>query len=258
MSQEFVWISFPTVIFLCTFATLFCVCTDLRAWCAVKHLQEMYWDFSFHFEKSSWNSFTLRFIGAQPFILQSAVFRLTRRKTDTNATPVQTTVLRFILFFFFFFWWDGQSSSFCKRRVIHLPSDLQKSLEAWALSFSRLLPDMRLHGHLGLDIIVIQSNHIDILIPYLHFIINSLSEPTWNTLHRRAVICRYAATPSYFPQALSCFDLTNRWIPPWLLTRVTFCCLFPSVSFVQAAYDDLRLYFQPSAFCRSWPRIRED
>lgn len=100
MSQVFVWISFPRVIFLCTFATLFCVCTDLRAWCAVKHLQEMYWDFSFHFEKSSWNSFTLRFIGAQPFILQSAVFRLTRRKTDTNATPVQTTVLRFMLLFF--------------------------------------------------------------------------------------------------------------------------------------------------------------
>lgn len=100
MSQVFVWISFPRVIFLCTFATLFCVCTDLRAWCAVKHLQEMYWDFSFHFKKSSWNSFTLRFIGAQPFILQSAVFRLTRRKTDTNATPVQTMVLRFVLLFF--------------------------------------------------------------------------------------------------------------------------------------------------------------
>lgn len=100
MSQVFVWISFPRVIFPCTFATLFCVCTHLRAWCAVKHLKEIYWDFSFHFEKSSWNSFTLRFIGAQPFILQSAVFRLTRRKTDTNATPVQTTVLRFILLFF--------------------------------------------------------------------------------------------------------------------------------------------------------------
>lgn len=44
-----------------------------------------------------------------------------------------------------------------------------------------------------------------------------------------------------------CLALTNRWISPWPLTRITFCCLLLSVSFVQAAYDDLMLYFQPSA-----------
>lgn len=61
---------------------------------------------------------------------------------------------------------------------------------------------------------------------------------------------RYA---SHFPQALSCFDLTNRWISPWLLTLfvVSFCLSY--------SYKQRTLtcgYFQLSAFCRSCPRMR--
>lgn len=151
----------------------------------------------------------------------------------------------------------SQISSFYKRRVIHLPSDLQK---AWKCKHSPshncsliwdCMPSWIWHY-------CCPEQSYQYPNPTLHFIINSLSEQTWNSLLRRAVMTRYAAMPTHSPQELSCLDLTNWWISPWLLTRITFCCLLLSVSFIQTAYDDLWLYFQPSAFCRSWPRIRED
>lgn len=109
----------------------------------------MYWDFSFHFEKSSWNSFTLRFIGDQPFILQSAVFR-----HDTCSNN-----------FFYLSKYEMVKAVHFTRDVLSICQVICKRLG----SVSTLLTTDAWYEtvcHLGFDITAVESNHINILIPY--------------------------------------------------------------------------------------------
>lgn len=114
----------------------------------------------FFFTKSSWNPFTLRFIRDQPFILQSAVFRLTRREdwnnhnTCSNYIFAIQTLLLFLL--------DGESISFCQRSVIHLNCVRFGSVRALLFTTAAWYKTL---CHLVFDIIVGWGNHINILIP---------------------------------------------------------------------------------------------
>lgn len=147
---------------------------------------------------------------------------------------------------------DSQISSFYKRCVIHLPSDLQKDWKCKHTTHNCCL--MQTLFHLGLDIIVVNGNHINILIPeYI-----SLST-AFHDRHglRRTVMSRYEGQAQIFHKL--CCPL--HW-QRWMLTMAAvlhnpLCCFLLSVSFVEAA-DDLQLYFELGALYLSCLRIRED